>query len=400
MKNMKTIIAMLTIICMMSLVFGTTVLAANGEDETNPGTEVTTPSEGDGTGTSGEGDGTGTPGNDGEDPTTPPTTGGEDEENPVTPPVGGDDGDEQTPQKQNPYPYIDNYDLAGWVGQNTIEVQTNYSMSYRNSYTGSALENYTLSSSDATIVSVNGITITALKEGTATITLTPSNAGDEEVTYTIVVYNDLEAVRQARFDEAILEELQAGEIELSLSTESEWDYIDPEYFAEIVKVAKENGIETIKFNVEDKIIWEFATNDITDATIKFIYHVTISTEKPEAIENDSMNDSIFIDFAHSGKLPGKAKVSINVGTEKYGEGEKTLGFYYYNPETKAYEYVSTAKYANGMVTVEIDHCSTYALNEKVAELDDEPKTGKNSTFAMSMFVLAIVSLSAYIVEKK
>ena len=47
----------------------------------------------------------------------------------------------------------------------------------------------------------------------------------------------------------------------------------------------------------------------------------------------------------------------------YEEGA-TLYFYYFNPDTKGYEYVSEGIAGSGEVTFEIAHCSEYLITSE------------------------------------
>jgi hypothetical protein len=238
--------------------------------------------------------------------------------------------------------------------------------------------------------------ITALKSGETTITLTKGDS--EESTMNVILYTEDEYNNKKETDmkRSILKDIDAGEIDtFSNSTVPEI------YFS----VAKDNN-RTLKINCANKVIWEFAPEDITDTTMKFVPNVEFSTNKFDSIENNTITDAIFIDFSHSGNLPGKGKASINVGTEKYGTGNKTLKLYYYNPSTKSYEYVEDVNYSNGIASLELTHCSTYALvdgevkNESTnKELDNEPKTGESLLLA-TISLIAIISLAVAIIIKK
>lgn len=206
-------------------------------------------------------------------------------------------------------------------------------------------------------------------------------------------------------------------------------------------VVDENVFETAKNNktnvtikVGDTISWSFDGEEIQNSEIKFKPSVKISNEKFNTIESNEIKEGVYIDFLHSGKLPGLAFVKLNVGKDKYGEKATTLHLYYYNPTIKRYEYVQPVKYENGVAQFSIDHCSTYVLVEKKLDitpggtqingtvpvasgtsgaptvgaapapavatgiLDNEPKAGEVTLLPVA--ILAIVSLGVCVVTKK
>lgn len=69
---------------------------------------------------------------------------------------------------------------------------------------------------------------------------------------------------------------------------------------------------------------------------------------------------LYISFAHSGELPGKASVYVRVGTQ-YKEGD-LLSLYYYNPENDKLELAAgNIKVQAGYAIMELTHCSDYFL---------------------------------------
>lgn len=183
---------------------------------------------------------------------------------------------------------------------------------------------------------------------------------------------------------------------------------------------------TLSINVGN-ITWKFTSSDITKTNSMFAPGAQISTEKFEYIKPNDITDGLFIEFAHDGALPGKAKVTIYVGTDKYGEGKKDLNLYYYNDITAKYEEMGTAEYNNGNITLSLDHCSTYAVTDKTLETtetaettnpteepnkentettkiedekDDTPKTGISDVYTIIASLLLITSAGAIVLMKK
>lgn len=308
--------------------------------------------------------------------------------------------------------FSDSYYGSEPVTNQSIELAVGYSAHFiqvESNKPSTDLTGYTLESSDPSVLAVDGVKITAKKRNVdgVKLTLTPESESDRTIEYTVKVYEPDE-YRTKRENEEIKSELSMME-ELLVMDSSTIDY-DKFNFA--IDAAKELGLNTLKINVNNKVIWEFPVEG-TEATKNFVPSVNVATEKMPTIESDTITDALFVDFAYSGNLPGKANVTLNVGTDKFGTGEKTLYLYYYNPTTKSYEFVEDAKYSNGQVKLSLTHCSTYALvenkidetqssesnNKLNNELDDEPKTGETSVLGISL--LAIVSLAmAVIIRKK
>ena len=309
---------------------------------------------------------------------------------------------------------------CGWEKENQImELSVGHSIRFyqKGSYGAKTLENYRVSTGDSSILKIEevdngqygkGIKVSALKEGTTTLVLMPSEdevMTSESAEYTVKVYDPTEyrALREKRDAEyeqkMIADELSSNKELIASNMESDFNYYDKAAFNSAISAAKSIGLETLKINAGNKVIWEFPVEGTT-ATANFVPYANVSTEKISTIESDKITDALFVDFGHSGDLPAKAKVTLNIGTDKFGTADKTLYLYYYNPTTKSYEFVEEAKYTNGKVSFELSHCSTYALveNKIESELDNEPKTGETSIIAIS--ALAIVSLAMAIIIRK
>lgn len=112
---------------------------------------------------------------------------------------------------------------------------------------------------------------------------------------------------------------------------------------------------------------------------------------------------IKVDFAYSGKLPEGTKVTITLPNDatEYKEG-KTFYFYYYNPDTKGYEYVSEGVAKNGEVTFDIEHCSEYLITpEKLVEVEIiEKGPDLQPIIVAGIVLLAGASVVTYIIIKK
>ena len=190
--------------------------------------------------------------------------------------------------------------------------------------------------------------------------------------------------------------------------------VDKEVF-ETLKATKK---ATLQINVAN-VTWEFKSEDITKTNSMFTPAIQVSAEKFSHIKPNDITNGLFIEFAYDGQLPGKANITIFVGTDKYGEGQKNLNFYYYNDLTAKYEEMGTATYNNGNLKLSLDHCSTYVVTETKlgntetpttpgetgettteGEKDETPKTGVNNIYTVIASTLAVISLGAIVVVKK
>lgn len=279
---------------------------------------------------------------------------------------------------------------------------------------GEQLENYTITSSDESVVKVREVNysgsiekeLIGIKEGTAKVTFTSTNEADEQATFDVTV---LPSSVEKEDDKITADDIFGPTINQYSSDGT----VDVETFNTILKVAKENDLETFEIveNINNGlIVWSFNTADTNEISKDFISSVNLSNEKLSNIESNDITDGMFVDFDYSGNLPSTATVTIATwgDAKKFGDGEKTLNLYYYNPETKSYKFSQEAKYSDGTITFKLDHCSTYALTEKKLtestsketsrELDSDPKTGVNSIFAIEL--ITALSLVGVVVAKK
>lgn len=151
-------------------------------------------------------------------------------------------------------------------------------------------------------------------------------------------------------------------------TYSEASTIDREVFETLAST--ENATLNINYG---NITWKFDSDTITKTDSMFTPAVQVSAEKFEYIKLDDIEDGLYVEFAYDGQLPGKADITIFIGTDKFGEGQKDLNLYYYNEISSEYEEMGIAKYNNGNVTLSLDHCSTYVLTEEKLGATETPE---------------------------
>lgn len=166
-------------------------------------------------------------------------------------------------------------------------------------------------------------------------------------------------------------------------------------------------------------VWEFESSDIKNKDVTLKTEIKVQKNPFEKIKNTTIKDALFIDFSHSGNLPGKANVTLNVGTEKYGNSEKTLYLYYYNEDTKKYEYIDEVIYNKGSVTLTLEHCSMYSLSstkinensqtitstenseaENSGEKDGTPDTGVKDMIEYALAITTIAGIGIISLKKK
>lgn len=172
--------------------------------------------------------------------------------------------------------------------------------------------------------------------------------------------------------------------------------------------------------------WSFRGADITDSDVAMSFDVEIGAEKEEISDIVPEDvDSLGLDFSHSGKLPGRADVTVAVGAAFETD---ELYLYYYNPETESLE-LAAEKIAvvDGYATFPLLHCSNYILTsemlrnlvpvkpkeeeteeeeikEEIVKLDDKkksPNTGEGSeTVLWAVLFGAGACLTACVYRKK
>ncbi len=232
------------------------------------------------------------------------------------------------------------------------------------------------------------------------------------------------AISEAKYRELTVNELTdptteemvaaIADYKTTIVTMSTPTLVEKEVFAALKDAKK----ATLQINVAN-VTWEFASEDITKTDTAFTPSVQVSAEKFSHIKPNDITNGLFIEFAYDGQLPGKANITIFVGTDKYGEGQKNLNFYYYNDLTAKYEEMGTTTYNNGNLKLSLDHCSTYVVTETKlgntetpttpggtgettteGEKDETPKTGVNNIYTVIASTLAVISLGAIVVVKK
>lgn len=126
--------------------------------------------------------------------------------------------------------------------------------------------------------------------------------------------------------------------------------------------------KSLTFAVEDDggllYSFTFRGDQITNENIVMDFRITSLISSPDIgklLQKGAQN--LFLEFSHSGKLPGPAEVKVYAGSV-FADGQK-LYLYYYNPDKKALEPVQKEIIVNGgYVVFELTHCSSYVLTTK------------------------------------
>jgi hypothetical protein len=242
-------------------------------------------------------------------------------------------------------------------------------------------------SSDSNIVSVdeNG-KLTALTSGTTTVKVYLKGWKD-------LIYSDISVTVNAGSHE-VIENQQIFEAE-----KENLDVI-PANELSVYKTSEEKYKLTV--NSEEKFVYSWEFDEIENA-IDFNPTISIVAAKNNNNIKTLVDDSkaLVLSFEHEGNLPGTAKVSINVDGI-YNDGSK-INLYYYNPTTKKAELISeNLLVTNGMVEIELNHCSDYILATSLVKIKN-PQTGDGiitSILIGSISIIGILGCTLFLNKKK
>ncbi len=133
----------------------------------------------------------------------------------------------------------------------------------------------------------------------------------------------------------------------------------------------QNKNKEIQFTSGD-LTWTFNGQDISSEDIKDI-DVTVSySSKNDKSIKENFKDAYVLSFAENGRLPGKAKIKLNI---KDKVDSKKLFLYYYNEEKQRAEKISGPLVVNGDGLVEfyLVHNSDYFLSSIDVEAEKADK---------------------------
>lgn len=187
--------------------------------------------------------------------------------------------------------------------------------------------------------------------------------------------------------------------------------IDSNVFKDIA-----NNKNLILTTADGKVVWVFDGNKVTDTNISVNTGITFTNLAPDKIKSDvskvtnNYKNMTFLNFSHSGKLPGVAEVTYKVD-DVYAIGTK-LYVAHFNETTKKLEKVQEVKVdEDGYITFNVEECSSYVLYTGTGATDSatvtvagntttsNPKTGDINLFMiLSVIVGTIIGLK-YVSKK-
>lgn len=158
----------------------------------------------------------------------------------------------------------------------------------------------------------------------------------------------------------------------------------PVISADIFKLVDNNSknltVGVVDDNNQLQYSWTFAASEIKDTTKDVDLTITFDSDRQEKIEKlTGETDSLYINFAYHGNLPGTSTVKLYVGN-KYGDNEKVYIYYYDEEEGKVLmvgRKPLTVK--EGYVEFSITHCSTYFLSETKYNVEQDKSSLDDAT---------------------
>ena len=174
---------------------------------------------------------------------------------------------------------------------------------------------------------------------------------------------------------------------------------------------------SVEFTTESGLIFEFVIDEmeVSDDVETYNFAVELVTDFDDATEDNAVIDKdkfvLRVNFAHEGKLPGAATITIPVGTEY---ADKTL-YYYEILEDGTLKYTGQKAVVNaaGNFIIKQDHCSDYVISAVVPAEELPPAgdgtvapggttTGDSSSIALWIAILGlgVVALAGSVVMRK
>ncbi len=128
--------------------------------------------------------------------------------------------------------------------------------------------------------------------------------------------------------------------------------------------------------------WEFLGTDIKEV-MDVDYEITADRDPFLGCSYGSASDSLYLNFAHEGDLPGKASVFLRLN-DSFQEKD-ILNLYYFDEKSGEISLVSEGlKPQNGYVTLSLSHCSKYILTtETFANVKEEASAAEDQSSASS-----------------
>ena len=157
---------------------------------------------------------------------------------------------------------------------------------------------------------------------------------------------------------------------------------------DVLQAAKDSGAK-VTYEVKDEAgrvqySWTFDGRSLTDVSDVKLDIALQRTSGVDTLDKALAPDdgALVLAFAHSGALPGPAKVTVDVSGQGFADGQQVT-LYHYDPATGQLEKLQTLQVQNGKVEMTITHCSLYVLSARddlhtgVADTAS-PKTGDDA----------------------
>lgn len=169
---------------------------------------------------------------------------------------------------------------------------------------------------------------------------------------------------------------------------------------DIIKSIKESkkDITLNKYNENNEVVYSITIhgseiNNLTNLNTNIKFE-SDNESKISSLSNYA--EGIILNFEHSGKLPGKTTVKVNV-SNKYNDKDK-LKLYYFNEKSNKLELVSNVQVKDGYASLELDHCSEYFLS-KTSLNEEGPNLLLILAITEGVFIVGILS-TIYVLYKK
>ena len=156
--------------------------------------------------------------------------------------------------------------------------------------------------------------------------------------------------------------------------------------------------------------WTFASGNFKDTNVSVDLKVD-KANKNDKVEKHLKDDkALYLNFAHHGKLPGDATITVSVD-DKFKDGTKVYLYYYDEDADKVYKVGKNAlTIKSGCVEFTIKHCSTYFLTEEELAVELDQNSAENvdynvaptgDNFNMNILIYLLVacfaSLAAFVI---
>ena len=266
---------------------------------------------------------------------------------------------------------------------------TNYTLTVKNSITKINIKAVAADNK----AKVSGAGEHSLKEGENKFEIIVEAENNSKKTYTLKVIRKTDIYDLKDINTAISE---SDDIVKILLKENE--VISKENLEKMKKSNK--TFRFIKNNDKKSLVysWEIKGKDInTSNPIKTA--INFSFDKKDVFDKiTDYRDGIYLDFSHSGDVPKKTKITINIDNH-YKDGD-VLKLYYYDESNNTVKLITdNISVQNGLIEFEIDHCSKYFVTKATINNDIIEKSTSNNYLIIIVIGLLLIG-GVYFLYKK